>query len=248
MEIYENRIAAEGTKLWIGYLLVAIVIVSGAAFVPLGVNLDLENPMLKVTWRVTGMLPFIGAMGIFQGYQKRFEFDMGLVIRDKKNLVNIIIAAFAISLQQYCAIFAGKYTLMSHSVIFVNLSGPVIVGWRLIKRQSVHKLEIIGCIIAIIGSVISILDHTSQKANPEEQNILLGDSVAIIGSFLCAIWMLKNEEIVQKMPPLYAMFFIMLFSSVILITLGITIYGAAGGFTLSLDPKTGALGFLGSNF
>ena len=65
MEIYENRVAAEGTKLWIGYLLLATVIISGAAFVPLGVNLDLENPMLKVSWRVTGMLPFIGAMGIF---------------------------------------------------------------------------------------------------------------------------------------------------------------------------------------
>jgi hypothetical protein len=60
--------------------------------------------------------------------------------------------------------------------------------------------------------------------------------------------MLKNEEIVQKMPPLYAMFFIMLTSSLILITLGLTIYGTSGGFTLSFDPKTGALGFLGSNF
>lgn len=55
-------------------------------------------------------------------------------IKDRTNLINIIIAALAISLYQYCAIFAGKYTLMSHSVIFVNLSGPVIVGWRLLKK------------------------------------------------------------------------------------------------------------------
>lgn len=54
-------------------------------------------------------------------------------------------------------------------------------------------MEISGCGIAILGSILSILDHTSEKANPEEQNILLGDSVALIGSFLCAIWMLKNE-------------------------------------------------------
>lgn len=82
---------------------------------------------------------------------------------------------------------------MSHSVIFVNLSGPVIVGWRFFRRQYVHRLEILGCTLAIFGSVISVLDHSSEKANPEEQNILLGDSVAFIGSFLCAIWMLKNE-------------------------------------------------------
>ncbi len=89
-------------------------------------------------------------------------------IKDRTNLINIIIAAFAISLQQYCAIFAGKYTLMSHSVIFVNLSGPVIVGWRLLKKKSVHKLEIIGCAIAILGSSISIMDHSSEKVNPED--------------------------------------------------------------------------------
>jgi hypothetical protein len=59
---------------------------------------------------------------------------MFAAIKDRSNLLNITIAALAISLQQFCAIFAGKYTLMSHSVIFVNLSGPVIVGWRLLKR------------------------------------------------------------------------------------------------------------------
>jgi hypothetical protein len=57
---------------------------------------------------------------------------------------------------------------MSHSVIFVNLSGPVIVGWRLLRKQYVHSLEMVGCGIALLGSVISILDHTSEKANPAE--------------------------------------------------------------------------------
>ena len=65
IEMYENRVKAEGTKLWIGYILLAIVIISGAAFVPLGVNLDLHNPMLKVSWRVTGMLPFLAVLGFF---------------------------------------------------------------------------------------------------------------------------------------------------------------------------------------
>jgi drug/metabolite transporter (DMT)-like permease len=89
------------------------------------------------------------------------------------------------------------------------------------------------------------MDHTSEKANPAEQNILLGDGVALIGSFLCAIWMLKNEEIVHSMPPLYAMTFIMFFSTIIITVLGLVIYGKTGGFTLSFDPHTGVFGFLG---
>jgi predicted acyltransferase (DUF342 family) len=57
---------------------------------------------------------------------------------------------------------------MSHSVIFVNLSGPVIVGWRLYRNYPVHAMEMSGCGVAILGSILSIMDHTSEKANPEE--------------------------------------------------------------------------------
>ena len=43
------------------------------------------------------------------------------------------------------------------------------------------------------------------------------------------------------------MTFIMLFSSIILVLLGTTIYGRKGGFTLGFDPKTGVFGFLGQD-
>ena len=60
--MYENRVGAS-PNLWIGYLLVGLVIASGSAFVPLGVALDVANPMLKVSWRVTGLLPFLSVIG-----------------------------------------------------------------------------------------------------------------------------------------------------------------------------------------
>lgn len=72
--------------------------------------------------------------------------------------------------------------------------------------------------------------------------------MALIGSFLCALWMLKNEAIVQKMPPLYAMTFIMLFSTIILSVLGMFVYGTSGGFSLGFDPHTGVFGFLGGGW
>ena len=68
----------------------------------------------------------------------------------------------------FCAIYSGKYTLMSHSVIFVNLSSPVIVAYKMIRKEFVHRLEVIGCAIAIGGSIISIMDHSSQKVNTED--------------------------------------------------------------------------------
>lgn len=63
LEIYENRIGANPDG-WIGYVLVAMVIASGSAFVPLGVSLDVANPMLKVLWRVQTMIPFLAVLGV----------------------------------------------------------------------------------------------------------------------------------------------------------------------------------------
>ena len=63
LEIFENRVGASNTA-FIGVIFLAIVIASGAAFVPLGVNLNINNPLLKVSWRVTNMVPFLALVGI----------------------------------------------------------------------------------------------------------------------------------------------------------------------------------------
>ena len=62
-----------------------------------------------------------------------------------------------------------------------------------------------------------------------------------MGSFLCALWMTKNEELVTKLPPLYAMFFTMLFSDIILVLLGCILFS---DFTFDFNPVTGVFGFL----
>jgi len=56
---------------------------------------------------------------------------------------------------------------MSHSVILVNLSGPVIVAHRLYIRKLVDPLELSGCGVALLGSFLFVMDGTSEKAKPE---------------------------------------------------------------------------------
>ena len=65
--------------------------------------------------------------------------------------------------------------------------------------------------------------------------------MALIGSFLCALWMMKNEEIVLHVPPLYAMTFIMIFSNIILVVFGVSMFS---DFTFDCNPNTGVFGFL----
>ena len=74
-----------------------MVVASGASFVPFGVNLKVSNPMLKVSWRVTNMIPFLGVVGFIQAY-KEPDFAMKAIF-ERENLVNLVIAALAISIQ-----------------------------------------------------------------------------------------------------------------------------------------------------
>lgn len=94
--MFDNR-TKEPSKNLFGYLFLVLVIASGASFVPLGVSLNVSNSMTKVSWRVVNMIPFLSIAGILQA---RFapNFRM-LQIFEKRNLVNICIASFAISMQ-----------------------------------------------------------------------------------------------------------------------------------------------------
>ena len=72
------------------------MIASGASFVPFGVNLKVANPMLKVSWRVTNLIPFVAILGFVQAY-----FEQGfrmMSVFERKNCINLIIAALAISI------------------------------------------------------------------------------------------------------------------------------------------------------
>ncbi len=85
--------------IWIGYILIVIVIISGSAFVPLGVALDVENPLLKVSWRISSLLPFLSVLGVIQALNTKENFDLVNSIMDLNNLFDIMIAAISISLQ-----------------------------------------------------------------------------------------------------------------------------------------------------
>ena len=65
--MYEHRISSTDKNL-LGYVFVFLVIASGASFVPFGVALDVTNPVLKVSWRVTNLIPFLAVLGVGQAY------------------------------------------------------------------------------------------------------------------------------------------------------------------------------------
>jgi drug/metabolite transporter (DMT)-like permease len=77
---------------------------------------------------------------------------------------------------------------MSHASIFNSLGGAVIVLVNHILRRPVHRLEIIGTLIALIGCSVVLCDGNAEKVDAENQNIPLGDAIGILGSVSAALY------------------------------------------------------------
>jgi hypothetical protein len=103
------------------------------------------------------MLPFLIAMASVQTYyDKKFRFKD---VMNWSTFKFILIVAFIGDLMSLANVFSGQYTIMSHALIFSNLGGVIIVIYSLVRRTFVHKLEIIGTGIALLGCLIAVLDR-----------------------------------------------------------------------------------------
>lgn len=126
-------------------------------------------------------------------------------------MIKFILIALIGDLMSLFGVFAGQYTIMSHVLIFSNLGGVILVVFSLARGEFVHKLEIIGTIIAIMGCSVSIMDGNAKKVDTSQQDIPYGDVLAFFSSIFSAIYFQANQGMVKQMPPLLATTIIMMF-------------------------------------
>ena len=71
---------------------------------------------------------------------------------------------------------------MSHSSIFGSLGGALIVMYRLVFRKFVHKLEVFGTGVSLIGCIVILLDAKAKKVEEQQLSVIVGDLIALIAS------------------------------------------------------------------
>lgn len=146
-------------------------------------------------------------------------------------------------------IWSAEYTIISHSEIFNNLVGVWILLFSILKREHVFKAEIIGTTVSLLGCLVSISDSNAKKANPDTQNIYLGDLIGFFGSMFGAIF-IKNIEVTNGyFPPICSItaIFTSCGLSLAFIPPLFNIRVSNYGFiSLNTDPKIGILGFITS--
>ncbi len=60
-------------------------------------------------------------------------------------------------------IMSGKYTIIAHACMFSNMGALLIVFYRLMRKLPIHKYELIGVAIAIMGCFLTSNDSKAEK-------------------------------------------------------------------------------------
>jgi Na+-driven multidrug efflux pump len=64
-----------------------------------------------------------------------------------------------------CHLLSGTYSIMTHSFVFQNLGGSLIVLYSLFRGLDVHRFEMIGTAISFVGCIITVLDASAKKVD-----------------------------------------------------------------------------------
>ena len=74
---------------------------------------------------------------------------------------------------------------MLHSTVLVDLLGYILLA-NLVWGLPIHRLEWLGCIIAIIGAIGLMFDPTAEKTDGSKASIS-GDLLALAGALFGAL-------------------------------------------------------------
>jgi len=85
-------------------------------------------------------------------------------------------------------VWSAEYTIIGHTCLFGGLGGAFIVIYCLFKGLFVHRLEMLGTLLSILGCGIAIFDSSAAKINSANQNIILGDMIASCSSIFLALY------------------------------------------------------------
>jgi drug/metabolite transporter (DMT)-like permease len=91
--------------------------------------------------------------------------------------------------------WGATYTIMSHANLYSSLCSIMIVGLRMATLEPVTKFEIIGCIVALFGCVITTFDPEAIKTSDEDNHIQLGNFLCFISSIFATLYILKGQEV-----------------------------------------------------
>jgi len=223
----------------IGIMWLLAAIVPCAMIGPLLLSLPTKTPFTSMTWRTQGSaltMIFVIAFYYFKN-RKTVSFwrDNTLANVSKSAGISLMLFVWNLGLVIGCSM-----TLGSHADVLYSSTGVYILIISICTFQYVHKFEIFGYSVFIIGVLIMLTDPLATKIGGG--NKLLGDLISIATALCGAIYGLMSSHLKRMFHPLVFMTHFFIFMSVIQLIVFPYLHDNPKFF--STDLENGAFGWI----
>ena len=174
------------------------------------------NPVIFSFYRFFLSAIVIGLYLVF----KRFKFK----IKDSSILKKLILVAFAIPLSQTVFITGLKYTTPANTSLLSTTIPVFTLFIAVIRKQIPRTLGIVaGFILALVGTII----YKDFSQFTLSSVAFKGDLYVISGCIFFAMSISLSKDVMSKVTPILATFYIFLLGSLILIPINFLVYPGA---------------------
>lgn len=237
-QIIEKRQLA--LKKTLGILLLFLSILGGSSIGAAANFIPVKSTFAKNAWRAGLNSFFFIVPAIVEFFLTRGKVNY----RKFFTLKNYIFILFTLLFQvTWCfgLIYASLNTIQSHAYVFNNTHGLVLVAINYIRRVKLHRLELIGALIAVVGCLVISNDPSAERMDGIEPSVLV-DVIDFASSIAGAFYFLMNANNVKSMPICFLILFLNV--HIFFINCFVATFENPDIQIFSTDPEYGCFGFL----
>ncbi|CAI2363469.1 unnamed protein product [Moneuplotes crassus] len=179
-----------------GIIIAVIAITCTGAGLPLITMYNEVSVEIIGIWRVQMTLIYLIPVSFIILVRNKIKLKQVL---SKEYCGRIVIGATIYTFGTFLSIKGGRLTLMSHVATLSNSGGVFIVLVSIIMCMRVHKFEILGTILVVVGIIVLLFDKSSEKSG-SETNIMKGDLLSLASMPLYTISSMINDKARSKLP------------------------------------------------
>ena len=229
---------------WIGVFMLFLMVVPCSIIGPLTVGLPAHDAYVKSSWRFQGWtilaVILLIVMYVTKWDNLNFKRDFSYNILVRHAYLSIFTLSWATGYVLGCSL-----TITSHADIMYWSSGVWIFIITLLTCKTVHKLEIYGYFIYLIGVYLMFTDPSASKTWMDGQSYI-GDLYAFIGAGSWAVFTYLNKINNPNLHPMVTLTQMFVFWTIYQFIF-FSFLSTSNNF-FSFDPTLGVFGWLNDSY
>ena len=142
------------------FALLLVAVICGSSVSVFYFYIQPTSQLLKASWRLLFLAMCISPLAIFEYFKEKHRFLYSAeVLWNGQLLKKILIASIGHTIWTIALVIAVNHTSMAQATILIGLHPIMLMGWKVIQKSNVMRLEIIGSISAIVGVILIFFDN-----------------------------------------------------------------------------------------